>query len=79
MCVCVCNNDFYSRMADDLWTAVCESCLQERLEEERRSLLVYNRATIYVRQVDRMGIADIQMDVATSAPAEDPDFQVILT
>lgn len=59
-----------------IYIAVCESCLQERLEEERRSQLVYNRATIYVRQVDKIGIVDILMDVAPSTPAEDPDFQV---
>lgn len=57
-------------------TAVCESCLEERLEEERRSQLVYSRAAIYVRQVDKIGITDILMDVAPSTPAEDPDFQV---
>lgn len=61
---------------------MCESCLEDRLEEERRSQLVYSRATIYVRQVDKIGaLTDIHLDapstlVPSSATAEDPDFQV---
>lgn len=61
---------------------MCESCLEERLEEERRSQLVYSRAAIYVRQVDKIGaLTDNLMDVpSTSAlstsTSEDPDFQV---
>ena len=63
-------------------TAVCESCLEERLEEERRSQLVYSRAAIYVRQVDKIGaLTDNLMDVPSTSAistsiAEDPDFQV---
>lgn len=48
------------------------------MEEERRSQLEYSRATIYVRQVDKIGIAEILLDVPPSTPSEDPDFQVIL-
>jgi hypothetical protein len=61
---------------------VCESCLEERLEEERRSQLVYSRAAIYVRQVDKIGaLTDNLMDVPSTSAistsiAEDPDFQV---
>lgn len=50
--------------------AVCEECLANRLEEERRSQLEYDRAIIYVRQVDKSGL-DGQLDAS-----EDPDFQV---
>lgn len=63
--------------------AVCESCLEDRLEEERRSQLVYSRAAIYVRQVDKIGaLTDILLDApsilaSSSSTAEDPDFQVI--
>ena len=32
-------------------TAVCETCLLQRLEEERLSQLVYQKAVIYVRQI----------------------------
>lgn len=31
--------------------AVCPSCAEERLEEERKSKLDYDRAVIYVRQI----------------------------
>lgn len=63
--------------------AVCESCLEKRLEEERRSQLVYSRAAIYVRQVDKIGALTDNLTDAPSATAfsssvaEDPDFQVI--
>lgn len=62
--------------------AVCESCLEKRLEEERRSQLVYSRAAIYVRQVDKIGALTDNLTDAPSASAfsssvaEDPDFQV---
>lgn len=62
--------------------AVCESCLEDRLEEERRSQLVYSRAAIYVRQVDKIGaLTDILLDApsilaSSSSTAEDPDFQM---
>ena len=52
------------------YAAVCEQCLANRLEEERRSQLIYERATIYVRQVDKSG-GDGLLDAS-----EDPDFQV---
>ena len=57
---------------------MCESCLEERLEEERLSLLVYSRAAIYVRQLEKIGVNDILLDLPSgSAPIEDPDFQVV--
>lgn len=34
-----------------LYIALCQSCAEERLEEERKSQLDYNRAVIYVRQI----------------------------
>ncbi|EFX68348.1 hypothetical protein DAPPUDRAFT_63211 [Daphnia pulex] len=65
----------------DTEPAVCESCLEKRLEEERRSQLVYSRAAIYVRQVDKIGALTDNLTDAPSASAfsssiaEDPDFQ----
>lgn len=71
-------------------SAVCESCLAERLEEERRLQLDYTRAVIYVRQVcptdkssngstmgDNGGSGLLDMS-STSAGLtdQDPDFQV---
>ena len=56
---------------------VNEEHQMERLEEERLSLLVYSRTAIYVRQLEKIGVNDILLDLPSgSAPIEDPDFQV---
>lgn len=80
----MCNDSIWdSRMIYMTFVAaVCESCLEKRLEEERRSQLVYSRAAIYVRQVDKIGALTDNLTDAPSASAfsssvaEDPDFQV---
>ena len=57
---------------------VNEEHQMERLEEERLSLLVYSRTAIYVRQLEKIGVNDILLDLpSVSAPIEDPDFQVV--
>ena len=75
-------NDSISAHEWFIVAAVCESCLEKRLEEERRSQLVYSRAAIYVRQVDKIGaLTDNLMDMPStlsSSIAEDPDFQVTI-
>jgi len=64
--------------------AVCETCLAKRLEEARRSQLIYRRAVIYVRQIcpndsfNKNGPFD-GTSISHSIEGEDPDFKVRYT
>ena len=69
-------------------SAVCETCLELRLEEERRSQLHYSKAVIYIRQVcpgdaaqnKSSGQMDADAIVIDQAPeGGDPDFQVTIS
>ncbi len=74
------------------FSAVCQSCAEERLEEERKSQLDYDRAVIYVRQISFAekngnngsdnaigGASTGSLDVSSTSAGfldHDPDFVV---